>query len=237
MIPEAKYELVSSQEASNGFGIKILVCSPPDQALRETDKEEIRHVACKLYEDMQGRLHRNHPDEIEATKKEREDILALFGDRTIFVEEIPNGYSTQYGRPWFVVTTRVGRIKIGWRKRVINIDWSETVGKVKAEELFKDETTTKGDSYDNYFYIHAWSYEKAKEYLDKILGANLPSFASFVKSLSVRTRKDFDRDGITSFEQLLGKTEDDLLEMKNFGMTGLREVQDRLAKLGLKLKE
>ena len=235
--PLEKYQCVSSQEASNGFGIKVFILVPEGRVLEEKDQDEVRHVAYKLYEDLQGRLHKSDPKEIEATKQEREKILALFGDRTIFVEEIPNGYSTQYGRPWFVVTTRLGRIKIGWRKSVINIDWSETVGKVKAEELFKDETVTKGDSYDNYFYIHAWGYDKAKEYIDKILGTNLPSFEAFTKTLSVRTRKAFHKAGIVSFDQLCGKREDELLEMKNFGMTGLREVQDRLTKLGLKLKE
>jgi hypothetical protein len=66
-----------------------------------------------------------------------------------------------------VVTTNIGRVKIGWRKRVINIDWSDTVVKKKAEELFPEENVTKG-GYDNHFYIHAWSYEDAKKYLDRI---------------------------------------------------------------------
>lgn len=166
MIKDPNYKCISSQEASNGVGVKILV-TIPEGDLTEDEINEVQHVGYKLYEDLQGRLYRRDPKEAEGKKAERNFLLACFGERPIFVEEIPSGYDKQYGRPWFVVTTCIGRVKIGWRKKVINIDWSDTVVKTKAEDLFKDENVTKG-SYDNYFYVHAWSYEKAKEYIDKI---------------------------------------------------------------------
>lgn len=98
---------------------------------------------------------------------EKTKLLSCFPSLIIYVEAIPNGYdSSGYSRhlPWFKVTTTKGRITIGWRKHVINIDWSELDNKKKAEELFPTENVTKGD-YD----IHAWGYEKAKEYVAKIL--------------------------------------------------------------------
>jgi len=176
LLDQKNYTCISSQEGSNGLGLKILVAVPPGQVLSEADMLEVQHLGYKLYEELQGRLYRGHPDEIAATKEERVEILRLFRGEAIFVEEIPSGYSQEYGRPWFVVTTRIGRIKIGWRKRVINIDWSETTNKKKAEELFKEEQVTKGDSYDNSFYIHAWGYEKAQEYLDKLFASQTKVF-------------------------------------------------------------
>ena len=92
-----------------------------------------------------------------------------FGDEAIYVEEIPNGYCSRYyckHLPWFVVTTRIGRFKIGWRKRVISIDWSQCPNTKTAEELFPQENVTKDERL-----IHAWSYEKAKEYIAAIIVA------------------------------------------------------------------
>ena len=91
--------------------------------------------------------------------------------KPIYIKVIPNEYSNDpyyWTSPWLLVTTPKGIIKIGWRKRVINIDWSESDVKTNAMDLFPTEDTTKGD-YQNPRYIHAWSYEKAKEYLEKIL--------------------------------------------------------------------
>ena len=102
--------------------------------------------------------------------EEKVAILALFPG-TPFVEEIPNGYCSQYcckHLPWFIVTTQVGRVKIGWRKRVIQIDWSETRNTKNSEELFAKEDVTKEAKM-----IHAWSYEDAKRYLEAIIASAL----------------------------------------------------------------
>ena len=79
---------------------------------------------------------------------------------------IDNEYCRQsccYKFPWIIVTTNKGRIKLGWRKRVINLDWSESDIKIKAEVLFKEEGSTKGNQY-----IHCWGEDKAFEYLKKL---------------------------------------------------------------------
>ncbi|MFA6437153.1 MAG: hypothetical protein WC242_03245 [Candidatus Paceibacterota bacterium] len=69
--------------------------------------------------------------------------------------------------------TEFGTIKIGWRKRVININWSDVAKKLeergyenasqKILALFESEDVTKDGSN-----IHAWGYEKAKGYLRQI---------------------------------------------------------------------
>jgi DNA-directed RNA polymerase subunit alpha len=55
-------------------------------------------------------------------------------------------------------------------------------------------------------------------------------------NLSVRARKCMVRLGMTTIGELVRKTGDDLLECKNFGVTSLNEVRDKLTQLGLKLR-
>ncbi|CAE7261493.1 rpoA, partial [Symbiodinium sp. CCMP2456] len=55
-------------------------------------------------------------------------------------------------------------------------------------------------------------------------------------SLSVRARKCMVRLGLTTVGELLRRTPDDLLECKNFGVTSLNEVREKLTAHGLKLR-
>ncbi len=55
-------------------------------------------------------------------------------------------------------------------------------------------------------------------------------------NLSVRARKCMNRLNIGTLGELCQRTQDELLEAKNFGMTSLKEVQEKLTALGLKLR-
>jgi DNA-directed RNA polymerase subunit alpha len=55
-------------------------------------------------------------------------------------------------------------------------------------------------------------------------------------NLSVRARKCMNRLGINSLCDLVNRTADELLESKNFGMTSLSEVREKLATYGLSLR-
>ncbi len=55
-------------------------------------------------------------------------------------------------------------------------------------------------------------------------------------NLSVRARKCMVRLGMTTIGELIRKTGDDMLECKNFGVTSLNEVREKLAQLSLKLR-
>lgn len=55
-------------------------------------------------------------------------------------------------------------------------------------------------------------------------------------NLSVRARKCMVRLGMTTIGELIRKTGDDLLECKNFGVTSLNEVREKLEQLSLKLR-
>lgn len=55
-------------------------------------------------------------------------------------------------------------------------------------------------------------------------------------NLSVRARKCVVRLGLNTINELVRKTGDDLLECKNFGVTSLNEVREKLTIAGLKLR-
>ena len=55
-------------------------------------------------------------------------------------------------------------------------------------------------------------------------------------NLSVRARKCMNRLGINSLGDVIQRTADELLESKNFGMTSLNEVREKLAQFGLTLR-
>lgn len=95
-----------------------------------------------------------------------EKILTQAGFPIDSMKAIPNGYCRQADirlccGPWFRVRSSIGILTIGWRKSVINIDWSELVLKEKPD--FSKEQVTKWETG-----IHAWGPDKAAEYLKEI---------------------------------------------------------------------
>lgn len=78
---------------------------------------------------------------------------------------IPNEYArgSDFFGPWFMIETHAGRIKIGWRKRVMEIDWSETAFSATGEDVVDKPKVTHGPKY-----VHAWDGDKAVEALRKL---------------------------------------------------------------------
>ena len=139
---------------------------------RELTSDEVWDIrksaedTCDILAETSYKQSDSYKKEYEENKK---DLIGLFDGSSIFVEEIKNEYNNSWtysARPWFIVTTSIGRIKLGWRKRVINIDWSQTILKSTAQDLFADEVVTKGDKY-----IHADNLEKAQEYITTLLNS------------------------------------------------------------------
>lgn len=88
-------------------------------------------------------------------------IFILAGIEVINVHQIANEYwgndpEMSAKSPWWLVNTPYGLIKLGWRKRVISIEWPETKARC---EVTKDNVT-KHD-----VLVHAYSYAKAVEYM------------------------------------------------------------------------
>jgi hypothetical protein len=98
----------------------------------------------------------------EKSREETTSILTLAGLPPGGMWELVNGYwpdSPIYDDarvPWWLAETHLGLIRIGWRKRVLEIDWSAT----DARRIVTDDDVTKTTSM-----VHAWSVAKAIGYL------------------------------------------------------------------------
>jgi hypothetical protein len=168
-IAESEYKTVAGMEHGatyNGkgdFAFRIQVRI--NRELTEGEKSALYDARELLDQAFVKGNHEVDPEVHLKAMKDRADILACFDTNLIYVEEIPNGYCSRgccAFYPWFIVTTPIGRIKIGWRKRVIHLEWTNSLVKLTADELFVGDMT----KYD--CVIHAWGYEKAKEFIKKL---------------------------------------------------------------------
>lgn len=190
----AGYTMVRAEEgwgAKGNFGIKIFIKdSERDKidipANRHGKKEKfntdgdwmaVAEAVKVITIGIRGATERLKPDFAKKKAKEQEYYKGLFteaGITPVYMQELPNGYCPDGGwccldKPWFKVTTPFGHIKIGWRKSVINIDWTESNIRPGGEELFPDEKVTRGGNYSNEEkFIHAHGNEKAVQYLKKL---------------------------------------------------------------------
>lgn len=155
--------------SSGAFGIKVMIAGTKLPDLEsDSIRAEVYKAAQKIESVVRAAALAADPDAMAEAARERAALIGLF-EGPIFVEEIPNGYCSQWcckHRPWFVVTTSVGRFTIGPRKRVISIDWKDTVGTGTAEKLFASENVTKGEKS-----IHAWSLNDAARYIDAVMAS------------------------------------------------------------------
>jgi hypothetical protein len=155
------YKCGHSYEQSNGLGVRIFV--KLDRELTDEDRYALRTASDAIVDAIERETIRLDLGWTVRAAQERLQIIALF-QQPVFVEEISNGYCNGpccSRKPWFIITTPTkGRIKIGWRKSVISIDWSDSVINETADEIFPAEDTTKDGRL-----IHAWGYEKAAEYI------------------------------------------------------------------------
>lgn len=139
---------------------------PPEEAKRSAS-----HRLDGLLEDIQCAEERASFDFNARYRAELDQFNLVFisaGFSPIRVDPIPNQYGSPrdayyLARPWAEVQTTVGKFVVGWRKRVIEIRWDETRIKSTATNLFPGEDVTKNDRM-----IHAWSLEKAAQYLKTI---------------------------------------------------------------------
>jgi len=169
MIREESYVRLASRESVGGHGSLGIRITVAGSNMPDLEQDEIWSAADKAINLIESAINvariAKDPDAQEFARRQRDDIIGLFNG-PIYIEAIPNGYCDRYcckHLPWFIVTTPVGRIKIGWRKRVISIDWTDTRGTKTADELFSSEDVTK-----EHRLIHAWDISKAREYIAKI---------------------------------------------------------------------
>jgi hypothetical protein len=98
--------------------------------------------------------------------EEVESLFTLAGLPVLAIKPLVDGYGYHpddprfYDHPprcvWHFVKTIIGWVEIGWRKRVISIDWKHT----DVRLVVTQDAVTKGDDH-----VHAADVGKALEYL------------------------------------------------------------------------
>lgn len=100
-------------------------------------------------------------------------LLRMVYEKPVSLTRLPNGYCGDHPtsdcdickeRPWWRVEfENVGPVTIGWRKRVIVINWKET-GIALNPQMVTTDDVTKSE-----FDVDAWGYGRCIEYLTSIL--------------------------------------------------------------------
>jgi len=98
-------------------------------------------------------------------------LATLAGLKNCGYEKIRNDYWPSHSDydhlreqyPWWIITTEFGAIRVGYRKRVIHIDWINT----NRRGIVTEDDVTKED-----YMAHAWDLGKAVTYMKAI--ASLP---------------------------------------------------------------
>lgn len=107
----------------------------------------------------------NRRQPIKFTEGDARALLTLAGFAVSKVWRLENCYwpdsyiALRIANPWWLVKTEIGLITIGWRKRVLSIDWSETDVRATVTE---DGVTNGAD------HVHAYSTAQALEYLSAL---------------------------------------------------------------------
>lgn len=164
---DMELKTVHHQKAYGGDGsYELEIKLAYGRELTQNDQIALYRCARELMEALDIETKKIDPKFLaqrEATKIGLRKVFEDAGLIPIYMREIQNQYwspGTAPHDPWFLVTTFFGIIKIGWRKRVINIDYADTEVADPADKLFPNEDVTKDGCL-----IHAWSYEKATEYV------------------------------------------------------------------------
>lgn len=73
--------------------------------------------------------------------------------------------------------------------------------------------------------------EKEEDPIDRVLEMNIDEL-----ELSVRSYNCLKRAGINTVEELINRSSDDMMKVRNLGRKSLEEVLNKLKELGLSLK-
>jgi len=74
-------------------------------------------------------------------------------------EPDPSHYERIIKSPWWLVKTEFGLIELGWRKKVLHIEWEDT----PIRKIVTEDNVTKTETY-----VHAWDYPSAIAYLKNL---------------------------------------------------------------------
>ncbi len=163
---------------------------------------------------------------VPAEKNKRPDhVIGVIPIDSIFSPILRVNYS--------VVDTRVGNVT-DYDKLTLEVKTDKTITAQEAVSLAAKVlcehlnlfTDLSGDSMEAEFLV-----EKDEKDKDKVFDMTVEEL-----DLSVRSFNCLKRAGINTVEELINKTEDEMMKVRNLGVKSLEEVQAKLASLGLSLK-
>ena len=167
---------------SDGYDIpaanSICPCCNKQLTIDDIKNNPCVYIDGKFYHDS---CWRNYRKLIEVDKFTRQLMNCIYKEKDYKFELLPNGYCHEdccSHIPWFLFHTIDGDIIMGWRKRVISIEWQENYKSFDMDELFSEEEVTKWDEAGKRG-IHAWGKEKACEYLKKVLKEVNPGYSKY----------------------------------------------------------
>ncbi len=156
----------------------ICPCCGKKLTLEDINNNPCVYVNGKYYHD---KCWRNYRRITEINKFTNNMMDFLYKETDYSYELLPNGYCDRdccSHIPWFLFHTIDGDIIMGWRKRVISIEWQENYKPFDMEKLFGKEDVTKWEN-NGKRGIHAWGKDKAYEYLSKVLKTVNPEYSKW----------------------------------------------------------
>ena len=167
---------------SGGYAIptagSVCPCCGKTLTIDDVKNNPCVYISGKFYHDS---CWRNYRKLTEVDKFTLRMMDLIYKSTDYHFELLPNGYCHEdcYSYiPWFLFHTIDGDIIMGWRKRVISIEWQENYKPFDMNELFGSEDVTKWEEGGKRG-IHAWGKEKAYEYLKKALKTVNPSYSKW----------------------------------------------------------
>lgn len=122
----------------------------------------------RVYHDLWSEIVRSDPETRLASAEHVEGLKAAFGPVPYYaLTPLPNGYCSRpccYGRPWAKFHTTAGDVVMGWRKRVLVVDWtSSDFGKTAEDVYAAGVLLSSGGVSHGERYIHVNSTEEARK--------------------------------------------------------------------------
>jgi len=156
--------------SDNPLFVSVQIKSKQWDKLDDDTKRDIGYDADFFLSNLRNRVITEYKKQYEYSKRQEHaerfvELVEKAGFDVLYSKLVENEYSGDviHERPWVIVYTNKGPIKVGWRNSVIELNWSESIIDVDAENLFSKENVTK-----RYQFIHCWGEDKLVEYLTKL---------------------------------------------------------------------
>lgn len=168
--------------SSDGYAIptagSVCPCCGKELTIEDVKNNPCVYIDGKFYHDSCWCNYRKLTEVDKFTRR----LMNLVYKRTDYTFELlPNAYWPEYSDsiPWLLFHTIDGDIIIGWRKRVISIEWQENYKPFDINALFSKEGNITKWNENGKRGIHASSSSDAFGYLTKVLEAVNPTYSLF----------------------------------------------------------